>query len=882
MQEAPQIPSAASRKLLMVDLCFITALLLLTAVDLVLLRGHPIVLSPVGSAAFFVIFFLLVGSWWLMSRRLAHAPRTVEIAGSFSLWRFSLLAALLFAVTLVCYYQPMKIHFWGGADDFIPLVRTDLWSVRYDDGQSRPLALLSHFVAQHLSAGNISVFLWYGVVIWFLNALLLFAILRNVMPRFTGVAVSAALLMVADRADPARFSPLWAGNVYCTAVFLLLLALWLLLLSYDRDSRMLLVAACVSIATALLMQESVFPLSMLGPILLWLKKGDRRKLFIWLCAWLGTVGVLALRFALFLLHVGKNSYQLGVAAGATTPGTALSLIKMHLAATLAYFSDFHSPASEWRWGILALLLAVLCFWWGIRRRPETGSLRVLLLGLAVAFGALLLGILPFLPVHGLFRTHFLAGPADAALVALALGLVTSFFPRRIGLGIFGGITAILVAHSTIASLQEQKEIDAGATVFFEKTSHIFEQIHDLCPQFPAETVVILVLDDNIPTPLGANYAVLNLGLKFLGAPIYQANYTAHELDYSVAFEKEGLAARTPKVGIRKAETTMYTYDKVVAFGLSQDGSVSLLEKLPPGLLPGPDVAAKYDPLALMKPAPAPSLSYLRCADWMEKLRDVQDTTRGVMLGAGWGSIEVTRDRLYRNAHDGARIAVNTMGENKRTLTLNVRPPKEHKGPWEFQAVDARGQVAASAVLTKHQDVRLDLPLDPKTINTFSLRLWETGQAADRHPEAGFRVYCRKLKNVPAHLLKSRDLAFRGVHLGANWYPLESYEGQTFRWIENDAQIQITPFVPEQADLFMTVEPGPGMGGSTCQLQLLDADGHSVAEATFDARKTVRLTLPKPLRRDVTYRLHVVGGGAPSSNGDPRILNFRVFDCVAKE
>jgi hypothetical protein len=267
---------------------------------------------------------------------------------------------------------------------------------------------------------------------------------------------------------------------------------------------------------------------------------------------------------------------------------------------------------------------------------------------------------------------------------------------------------------------------------------------------------------------------------------------------------------------------------------------------------------------------------------MEKLRDVLDTNVGVMLCTGWRPIEVTHGRLYREVNDGARIAINSMGQNKRTVTLNVRPPKEHRGPWELQALGDKGQVAASATLAKHQDVRLELPLDPKAINVFSFRLWETEAASNKRPEENFRIYCRKLESVPARTLLLRDVAFKGVHLGANWYSLERFEGQLFRWIENDAEIQVTPFAPEGADLVMTVEPGPGMGGSACHLQLLNAEGQPVAETSFAGRSTIRLPLPKPLKRDVSYRLHVEGGGAPCTNGDPRILNFRVFDCAAKE
>lgn len=115
----------------------------------------------------------------------------------------------------------------------------------------------------------------------------------------------------------------------------------------------------------------------------------------------------------------------------------------------------------------------------------------------------------------------------------------------------------------------------------------------------------------------------------------------------------------------------------------------------------------------------------------------------------------------------------------------------------------------------------------------------------------------------------------GVELGRGWGVVETFRGETFRWVDNDAQIRLTASHAGDALLSLVVEPGPGEGGKPFLLKALDESGHQVAAVRVARRGTVKLFVPVVSDKPNEFRLHADGGGKPAKN-DPRILNFRVF------
>ena len=118
----------------------------------------------------------------------------------------------------------------------------------------------------------------------------------------------------------------------------------------------------------------------------------------------------------------------------------------------------------------------------------------------------------------------------------------------------------------------------------------------------------------------------------------------------------------------------------------------------------------------------------------------------------------------------------------------------------------------------------------------------------------------------------------GLQLGTGWGVIETFRNETFRWVENDAQVLITAAKAGDVGISLLVEPGPGVG-TRCLLKALDVSGKQVASVPVEKRGSVKLLVPVEAGAPNQFRLHVDGGGKRASN-DPRILNFRVFQIEA--
>ena len=130
-------------------------------------------------------------------------------------------------------------------------------------------------------------------------------------------------------------------------------------------------------------------------------------------------------------------------------------------------------------------------------------------------------------------------------------------------------------------------------------------------------------------------------------------------------------------------------------------------------------------------------------------------------------------------------------------------------------------------------------------------------------------------------LATQDIATAdsGVSLGRGWYPAEKYDdGEIFRWISNDAELQVT-FPPGPRALRLDLEPGPGMGQRAMMLQIFDGP-HAIGAFEIDRRSDLILHFPRLDSAAHNLRLQVIGGGEPVEH-DPRLLNCRVFSIISE-
>jgi putative methyltransferase (TIGR04325 family) len=120
-----------------------------------------------------------------------------------------------------------------------------------------------------------------------------------------------------------------------------------------------------------------------------------------------------------------------------------------------------------------------------------------------------------------------------------------------------------------------------------------------------------------------------------------------------------------------------------------------------------------------------------------------------------------------------------------------------------------------------------------------------------------------------------SLPVDGLFIGRGWYPFESYGGETFRWVDNHAEIIVTAASGVPRRLCLEVEPGPGLGSRPCQVKMLGSVGTGLGTFDVVGRQTVTVDVRLPPGSLGVLRLEVPGGGRAIGD-DPRVLNLRVF------
>jgi hypothetical protein len=844
----------------------VSILLLLLAVPLVLLHGQGLLFRADCLCALLGLLVGIVTVWTILRRRCDDPEPSVDSTVQDQeekgppLWTFSLIAALLGVLTFVSFYRPLRIHFWAGVDECVNFEERPLLEGArgWNASKNRPLTVLSWVVAKTLTPNRIEGFLWLGAGLCWASGVLLLALLREVLPQARLLGVVAAVLLIIDRSESTRYFVLWTGNYYWTTLVLLLAGAWLFLRSYRLGSRPLLVLSCLLLGGSLLTNEGPYPLALLIPLLAWFRRDHRHRLPVWSFAWIGTLALLATRFLLFL-HTGSERYQADQLSGALhDPSVVLRNLTIQLKAGLSYFDTSGAALVYWKatTGILALAVALvgLAAWGG---RGETATRRRhYLLGLCVATLAFLLGLVPFIHLPTLLRTQFIAAPGRAVVLACLVCLGSSWLGHRAGGTILAGCVGLLAANASAEALLGQQKARASSQVSFERTVDIYRQIHALSPRLAPDTLLLLVSDDPKRPPLNMNYCCLLVSRQLLGASMVQVGFD--DAQVGPVFERDSIRVNN---GHLVDHVGKVGYDKVLAFRVADDSPLQLLHRLPDHLLPSGHSASRYNPLARLEPGAVGELPYLRYPRWAERPQRL-DLGDGIVLGSGWGSPHWEKGKLSRWVAHQAELIVNPLGQRNRTLHLDV----EEEQIGRLFALDKQGKVLASADLAGQKEIALTVPTDPARVNLIRLRT-SAGEP--------FRVYCPSSK-APRVPQQPQEVIAAPLVVGNNWYPLEHWQGETFRWVANDAEL-VLDILPGGGHLLLKVEPGFGLGQQSMQLTLRDQGEEVLAAASIRGRQEVRLNLPACSRPGDIVRLHVDGGVQPTAN-DPRTLNFRVFSC----
>ncbi|HUS05461.1 MAG TPA: hypothetical protein VMZ52_04155 [Bryobacteraceae bacterium] len=260
--------------------------------------------------------------------------------------------------------------------------------------------------------------------------------------------------------------------------------------------------------------------------------------------------------------------------------------------------------------------------------------------------------------------------------------------------------------------------------------------------------------------------------------------------------------------------------------------------------------------------------------------DVVFPAAPVIRGNGWYPLEAERTSKFHWARSGAEIFAGSAVTGK-TIVLDIEPgPSQAGHPLRLEIRDQTGSVLSAVTLAGRHLVPVKIPdhLSPdQRVHTLSLYALDPPKSAGSDPRTlDYRIFSAAVRGETAAPGFQADILFHdGVGIANNFYAIEEYKGERFRWVNNDAGIQITDPKAFPNGLAIEVEPGPGIAKVPMVLRVVDANGHPVHVYEVSKRQKLILFLPPGVRKGSVFRFHVENGGnrIPS---DSRLLNFRVF------
>lgn len=255
-------------------------------------------------------------------------------------------------------------------------------------------------------------------------------------------------------------------------------------------------------------------------------------------------------------------------------------------------------------------------------------------------------------------------------------------------------------------------------------------------------------------------------------------------------------------------------------------------------------------------------------------KDIASAADGVHLGSGWYPLEHYEGQTFRWVNNDAEITVcPAPAHGKLAMELEPGPSLGSRRlivdvrslAGTAQRIDVSGHRIVSIALAKEvpqtlllhvQSRSLPVPHEKRTLN--------------------FRVFSVSLDSNASACPKDIVRDGSPITLGPGWYGHEVSAGESFRWVNNNAVITMTKPIANTVTIEADAEPGPGLAGAPMLLTLVDSTGRMVAKAQPMMQRGIASLTVTAAKPNAKYALHVTSPGKRVA-GDPRILNFRVFD-----
>jgi hypothetical protein len=255
------------------------------------------------------------------------------------------------------------------------------------------------------------------------------------------------------------------------------------------------------------------------------------------------------------------------------------------------------------------------------------------------------------------------------------------------------------------------------------------------------------------------------------------------------------------------------------------------------------------------------------------------SARTLSLGERWGPYESYRGTSFRWVENDAQIVLRGGGGEARVTIACEGGPSLGRRSFPIRVLDAsRRQVDHVVCEGAERTAEMLLPVGGGDTR-YVLHVDGGGKRipGDRRI-LNFRVFT--LDDGPS-TAGVRDVVDprSGVRLGAGWYPLEQYRGQTFRWMTNDAHVIVSSGGPAHVVLNVLVEVGPSVGSTETPVVIRDRTGRALLRTTLNGRGV--LTVPLDLQRGDDELVVHVSSANRHVPGDQRILNLRLFGAARR-
>jgi hypothetical protein len=183
----------------------------------------------------------------------------------------------------------------------------------------------------------------------------------------------------------------------------------------------------------------------------------------------------------------------------------------------------------------------------------------------------------------------------------------------------------------------------------------------------------------------------------------------------------------------------------------------------------------------------------------------------------------------------------------------------------------RGLRLVREIWRGNPDVQIRVPMSREQLA--KLQLKQDGSGVSFSARALKRL--RGTSDAPMDILPA---GMRAVW-GAGWYPLESFHGETFRWMERNSAVVWLPPRQLAGELVLHVELGPAVGFKACEVEIRDQWDEIVDVQEIRGRSAIRIPV-EHLSGPFITSFAVLGGGPPKKvSGDSRVLALRVFGCT---